>query len=120
MTADRDEGRLDRLLQDARGAEPVSDALMARVLADAAMVQAAAARRPVPRAAPGWIARMLGTLGGWPAVSGVTLAGVAGLAFGILAPDLVDGLSGGQIGIWSGDTGMLPEIGLLWEEGFDV
>lgn len=120
MTADRDEERLERLLQEARGAEPVSDALMARVLADAAMVQTAAARRPRPRAEPGWIARLLGALGGWPAVSGVTLAGVAGLTFGFVAPDLVDGLSGGQIGIWSGDTGILPEIGLLWEEGGDV
>ena len=50
----------------------------------------------------------------------MTLAGVAGLALGILAPDLVDGLSGGQIGLWTGDLGELPEVGLLWEEAGDV
>ena len=121
MTVERDEEQLDQLLQSARAAVTVPDTLVARVLADAARVQATMqAAPPQPRKGPGWLAEIRAALGGWPGLSGVTLAGVAGLAFGIFAPDLVDGLSGGQIGVWTGDLGSLPEIGLLWEEGGDV
>lgn len=121
MTADRDEERLLEMLRAARGAEDVPDALMARVLADAARVQAEAMRPPLPVARRGgWFGALWQGMGGWPALSGVTMAGIAGLALGFLAPDLVDGLSGGQIGLWTGTTGNLPEIGLLWVEGGDV
>ncbi|WP_439137935.1 hypothetical protein [Roseicyclus sp.] len=120
MTIERDADQFDQLLRQARGGEPVSSALSARVLADAAMVQAA--MHPAPPRQPrfGWLAQISAALGGWPALSGVTLAGIAGLTLGILAPDLVDGLSGGQIGVWTGDLGALPEIGLLWEDASDV
>lgn len=120
MMADRDEDRLTEMLHAARGAEAVPDALMARVLADAARLQAEALRPPVPLARGGWFAGLWQGMGGWPALSGVTMAGIAGLALGFLAPDLVDGFSGGQIGLWWGTTGNLPEIGLLWVEGGDV
>lgn len=120
MTVDRDDDALDQVLRSARGATPVSDALLARVLADAAMVQADMIA-PLPNPArAGWFAGLSAALGGWPALSGVTLAGFIGLAIGVMAPDLVDGLVGGQIGVWSGDTGALPEVGLLWEEASDV
>lgn len=115
---------IDQLLHNARDATPVTTMLAARVLADAARVQAdAAAHAQAPTRAPrrfGWWSEMRVALGGWPGLSGVTLAAFAGLALGIVAPDLVDGLSGGQIGIWTGDLGSLPEIGLLWEEASDV
>ena len=121
MTVERDEEQLDQLLQSARGAVRLPETLSARVLADAAMVQTTLrAAPPQPRIGLGWLAEIRAALGGWPGLSGVTLAGVAGLALGILAPDLVDGLSGGQIGLWTGDLGALPEVGLLWEEAGDV
>ncbi len=125
MKTDHDDDRLAPYWSAARGGGSVPDALMARVLADAARVQATglAAGRQTPVAArrsDGLLAGLRQLLGGWPAVSGVTLAGVTGLALGLLVPDLVDGLSGGQIGIWSGAAGALPEIGLLWAEGDDV
>lgn len=111
------------LLREARDAVPVSAALSARVLADAQLVQAEAAiaraAAPVPARA-GRFARFRMALGGWPALSGVTLAGMIGLALGFAAPDLVDTLSGGQIGILSGDLGAVPEIGQLWEVAGDV
>lgn len=123
MTTEPNDEQLDQLLRSARDAVPVSATLEARVMADAAMVQATMRAAPAARGARtglGWLAEIRGALGGWPGLSGVTLAGIAGLALGIFAPDLIDGLSGGQIGLWSGDLGTLPEIGLLWEEGGDV
>jgi hypothetical protein len=120
MTIDRDDDALDQVLRGARAGEPVGDALLARVLADAAMVQAEMTAPRPAQARGGWFAGLSSALGGWPALSGVTLAGFVGLAIGFLAPDVVDGLSGGQIGIWFGEPGTLPEIGLLWEEAGDV
>lgn len=126
MTTDRDENGLERLLAEARDAARPSDDLVARVLADAAAAQAA--HRPGPAAAPsaglvpaqGWLGAIASALGGWPGVSGVTLAGIAGLAMGFWVPDLVDSWSGGQIWMLSGGGGTMPEIGLLWEEAGDV
>jgi hypothetical protein len=91
---------------------------VARVLADAARVQAeraavSAAPAPVPRA--GWLGALVQTIGGWPAVSGVALAGLAGLVIGFAVPDLVDSWSGGQIWTLSGGAGTVPEIGALWD-----
>lgn len=121
MTIERDSDPVDDLLRAARGGQPVPPDLHARVLADAAMVQAGLQARPAPRSPRRqWLAEIAAALGGWPGLSGVTLAGVAGLALGLFAPDLVDGLSGGQIGILTGDLGAMPEIGLLWEDLGDV
>ena len=125
MTIDRDDARLDALLGAARGAERPSDDLVARVLADAARVQAEG-RVAAPRLAPrtGAFRGLIAALGGWPAVSGVTLAGITGLAVGLAAPDLVDTWSGGQIWTLSGGGGAMPEMGALWdgtwEESGDV
>lgn len=127
MTTDRDDMDLEALLRAARGADTPGDDLVARVLADAAAVQAEratvrAAAAPVPRG--GWLGALVQSIGGWPAVSGVTLAGLAGLAIGFSVPDLVDSWSGGQIWTLSGGGGTVPEIGALldgtWEEMGDV
>lgn len=127
MTTDRDDPRLEALFRAARGAELAQDDLVARVLADAARVQAeTAAPRPVvsPQGRRGRVAGLIASFGGWPAVSGVTLAGLAGLAVGFAAPDLVDTWSGGQIWTLSDGVGAVPEMGALWdgtwEEGGDV
>ncbi|MDG3040617.1 hypothetical protein [Roseicyclus marinus] len=132
MTIDRDDDVLDALFDAARGTPAPPDALIARVLADAERVQAetrAAAAPPAragrrPGALAGALGRWIAALGGWPAVSGVTLAGVAGLALGFALPDVVDTWSGGQIWSLSGGAGTMPEMGALWdgtwEEGGDV
>ncbi|BDW84556.1 MULTISPECIES: hypothetical protein [Roseicyclus] len=128
MTTERDDDALDALFDAARQAAAPPDALVARVLADADRVQAetraqsAPATPPVRRSGP--FGRWIAALGGWPAVSGVTLAGVAGLVLGFAAPDVVDSWSGGQIWTLSGGAGTMPEMGALWdgtwEEGGDV
>jgi hypothetical protein len=82
----RDED-LDRLLTLAGDTRPrPSDALRARVLADAAALQ------PRPRAVrlPGVLARVAELFGGPPALAGVALAAVAGLAVGYLNPAAMD------------------------------
>jgi len=121
MTGERDDTDLDALLRAAHGADAPGDDLVARVLADAAMVQAAQAApsreadRRAAAARGGWLRGLVHGMGGWPAVSGVTLAGITGLLIGFAAPDLVDSWSGGQIWTLSGGAGAMPEIGALWD-----
>lgn len=126
MATEHDDGRALDLLRAARGATLPPDDLVARVLADAAWVQAEQTaateiRPPAPRRR---LRGIVAALGGWRAVSGLTLAGATGLAVGFAAPDLVDSLSGGQIWLLSGGGGAMPEIGALagatWEEFGDV
>jgi hypothetical protein len=118
---DRDMAGLDRLLADARDDAPPTD-LMARVLSDAAQVQAGARAAPLADGPVrgGWLAGLLGAVGGWPALSGVVAAGITGVSLGFYAPDLVDSLSGGQIWSLSGGAGVTPDIGSLWAEAEDV
>lgn len=130
MTTDRDDAALAALFDAARQSAAPPDALVMRVLADADRVQAEAraavpvAPGPLPGRRSGALGRWVAALGGWAAVSGVTLAGVAGLALGFAAPDMVDLWSGGQIWSLSGGAGTMPEMGALWdgtwEEGGDV
>ena len=101
------EDTLDALFAEARRVEPDAD-LVARVLADAEAVQREAARPPLQparagilRRPPAWIA----ALGGWGGFGGVTAAGLVGLAVGFWSPDMIDGLSGGQLWTLSGRGG---------------
>ncbi|PWK60676.1 hypothetical protein [Roseicyclus mahoneyensis] len=119
MTIERDDAALEAALAAARGRTIPPDDLVARVLADAARVQAEQmAAAPAPRRA-GWVQGLVAGMGGWRAVSGVSLAGVAGLAMGFAAPDLVDAWSGGQIWALSGGAGTMPEIGALWDGAWE-
>ena len=80
-----DDDGLEDFFEAARRMAPSpSDALMARVLADALAAQPVAAPCPVPR--PGAWAQLREALGGWPALGGLATAGVMGLAIGIAAP----------------------------------
>lgn len=120
MAIDPKEDLLDGLLSDARQDGPSPD-LMARVAADAAQVQAqaeAGSQRSKP--ARGWFQTALGAIGGWPGLSGVTAAGVMGIALGFYAPDMIDTLSGGQLWTLTGGAGATPDIGTLWAEVGDV
>jgi len=122
MVHEKRDNDLDTLFAVARDDMP-SAALQARVVEDALAVQAGQPRantntRSASRV--GWMAALAQTLGGWPALSGVTAAGVLGLGLGFYAPDLVDSLSGGAIWSLSGNVAATPDIGGLWTEIEDV
>lgn len=118
MIIEDDDRALDAMFAAARDAEPGAG-LVARVLADAAAVQRADAAMPVPdpaatRAPVGRLAGLLGVLGGWSAVSGITAAGIFGLAVGLYAPDEVDfWLGGGTLGLGSAGDAVTPDLGEL-------
>jgi len=90
--ADQD---LDDLFAEARAADGPSDALFARVLADAQNVQS-----QTQIAREGALSRLSNLIdrlfGGWSVVSGAAMAGVAGLLLGVglstLNPDMTLGL----------------------------
>lgn len=77
---------------------PSSD-LMARVLADAADVQAASLAQGVvtPAATGGGFAGVLSAIGGWFGASGVVAAGLTGLVMGFYLPDQIDTVLNGQV-----------------------
>ena len=107
---------LDDLLAGAKlAAMPPSEALMARVLADAAAVQV----RPVsvavgPRA--GWLAGLAALFGGAGSLVGVGSAAVAGLFFGFVQPD---GL-GAVADLWASGSvdqvDLMPQVDVLLAE----
>lgn len=97
-----DNDGLDDFFRQARVSDPApSDRLMARVLADAAAVQAEAARLARPGVAlprPGWLAQVVSLFGGTGALAGLATAAVAGVAVGFVQPAALAPWSGG---LWS-------------------
>lgn len=95
---ERDDALLDSMLQVARAAPPQpSEALLARVMADAEAVlatRAAAPAVPAVRRGGGWLGRMAEALGGWGAVGGLVTASGAGLWLGLSG---VAGVPGGAL-----------------------
>lgn len=87
--AERD--ALDRLLAEvAARPDPVPGAaLMARIMADAEAPGIALDVAAAPRL--GW-RNWLATLGGWPALGGMAMAGITGLWLGVAPPAAVDQL----------------------------
>lgn len=93
---DPDDRMLDDLFAQARAQTPQpDDALMARVLADAA-AQSASVSSPIHQ--PGFWARLSDALGGWPALGGLAAATVAGVWVGIAPPAGVEDLAASLIG----------------------
>lgn len=92
----RDDEFLDALFVQARTDTQTAPSaeLMARVLADAEMQQPEAAKVSVaPR--PGFVAQIIGVLGGWRPMAGLAAATVAGVWIGFSATTLLpDGLNG--------------------------
>ena len=90
---------LDDLFAQARADTPgPSDDLMARVLADADAVQDGfAAPIPAPEQKGLW-ARMVETVGGWPAVSGLAAATVAGVWIGVAPPASITEVTASLLG----------------------
>ena len=89
---------LDDLFATARkpAAAPSND-LMARVMADARATQAGFAA-PAQTEPTGLMARMLDVLGGWPTVSGLAAATVAGVWIGVAPPQSVSDLTASLLG----------------------
>ncbi|MGR3461638.1 MAG: hypothetical protein ACU0AX_11700 [Roseovarius sp.] len=92
----RQEAALAPFFDAARRQEfaPSAD-LMARVLEDAEAAQArcaAAATRPVAPRAGLWV-RIRQGLGGWPAIAGLGVAGLAGVWIGLALPEVLPGLA---------------------------
>lgn len=110
---------LDDLFAEARGAEVPGDDLVARVLADAAAVQAKSAPGVVASAG-GRPAGWLSGIGGWFGAGGLVAATLTGLLIGVYSPDSVDAALGGQLsslGLVSQDD-LLPGLAyLLPDEG---
>lgn len=118
MTERRDIGSerdLDALFEAARAHSPApSEAFLARVVADAAAVDAARRQSAAQAAAqPGarrGLRDRLQAIGGWPALAGLATATVAGLWIGYAAPD-IGGLAFGTGGL--ADAGAYDIGGLL-------
>lgn len=86
---------LDALLADMATAGPDLDtALLNRVMADAEQVSAARiAPAPRPRPAGGFWTEILGAIGGWGAVAGLSTATLTGVWLGFAPPDQVPDVS---------------------------
>ena len=120
MMTDREMDRLDAVLAQARCADvAVTDALMARVLADAAREQARLPVQAVRLRGSGPVAWLHDLIGGWPALGGVLAAGLAGLWVGVAPPEAVETLAAGFLGQTQAVT-FLPETDLsLFEDPSD-
>ena len=108
---------LDDLLTGAKAVPmPPSDALMARVLADAAQVQAGfvAVRPAVARA--GWFAQLAGVFGGIGSLASFATAAVVGLFFGFVQPDGI----GAVADMWAEaavvQVDLMPQLDVLLAE----
>jgi|GEM_PF-2138911 len=92
------EAQLEQLFAEARDAAPVmSDALTARMLADAYDAQPQPAPVPKPAAktaakSRGFGDAILGFLGGWSVATALVAASAFGISLGYASPDLVPGV----------------------------
>ena len=109
MMTDPNDEMLEDLFAQARAAKPpVSDDLMARVLADA---ERAGHGASVVVDRPGLWSRFLDLVGGWPAVSGLAAATVAGVWIGVAPPAMLDDYTAGL-------TGDVVSVSLFSDMGF--
>lgn len=97
---DHDEAMLDAVFTAARNAAPEpSDALIARVLADAEALRVRPAPAPLPRAGRASVRARLGeVLGGWQGLGGLVTATAAGLWIGYAGIADPADLTGGLLG----------------------
>jgi hypothetical protein len=113
---------LDTLFAAARAAPPVpSDALMARVMADALDQQPAQARPALPVASAAvaargggslW-ARLSGVFGGGGALAGMGGAAMAGLFIGLAQPALLVSVSDAYLGGTLDSVALMPSVDSL-------
>ena len=109
---------LESLFAEARSAKlSPSDALMARVMADAAALQPRATARQVALSPRGWLDQLAWLFGGGPALAGMGVATVAGLMIGLAQPAPVLALTaafGADSAFDSLD--LVPDPDALWAE----
>jgi len=116
MMTNPNDDMLEDILAQARGltAAP-SDDLMARVLAEADAVQPDPSTVSAPQT--GFWARMMDAIGGWPAVSGLAAATIAGIWIGIAPPssvqDLAATMAGDEVSISLFSTDLMFDTGVL-------
>lgn len=92
---DQNQTEIDDLLADVASAKPpVLSDLMARVLIDARQVQP----QSVAVTEQGLWAAILDMIGGWPAVGGLAMAGVAGLWIGVAPPTGLENMATTMLG----------------------
>jgi hypothetical protein len=115
MTDPIDDAALEALFDEVRGETPVvSDDLMARILSDA---EHALPSTPVEsEEVPGFWAQIFGGIGGWPAISGLAAATVAGVWIGVAPPDGLNTLASSYFGT-SVTVDFLPDYDILALEG---
>lgn len=112
------ETELNSLFQAARADAPVASAdLIARITADAASQLRNTPPAPAPRA--GWVAAVLGQIGGWPAAAGLVTATAAGLSIGIGTPETLNDLTGGYLAAATGYAleDLMPSYAEILNEG---
>jgi hypothetical protein len=115
MTVMQDDD-LDKLLAvAARTAPQPSDALMQRVLDDALahQPQAPALRPAAPPVRVGLLTRLIGAIGGGPALAGLGTAAVFGIVLGYLSPSTLDLLTGTSTDV----AEFFPDADFLTTEG---
>lgn len=110
------DSRLEPFFRAARQQQPtLSDDLTARMLADAAAVQAERAHPPAP--GPGLLAQLRDALGGWVGLGGLVTAGAAGIWIGFSPPDFLPDPA--DLVYWQDSDPFAEDglSGLLTEEG---
>ena len=112
-----DEKLLDDLFEEVvRDRVEPSDELMSRILADAEDLQ------PVAQVAvvspPTLWSRAMASIGGWPALSGLAAAGVAGLWIGLTPPDSIDSWVADVMGSTT-SVSFVDEFAVFEEGAFD-
>ncbi len=102
------EAELEAMFAQARDMSPdASDALLARIEADAIAHQPAPfSAAPVHAKGGGWFSLDLG-FGGWSSLGGLTAALVVGFGIGLSPPDAVSTLTSDLLG---GDTTALEDV----------
>ena len=112
---------LDDLFAAARGQAPVpSDALMARVLADALAGQPSPSPSPAavrPAARAGWLARLAGVFGGLVPLAGMGTAAAAGVLIGYVQPSGLGALGDAVLGAPVEVVQLVPDVASLLAGG---
>lgn len=74
-----------------------SDALLARIMADADAVADTWETIPAKQQSGGWLHQFLEAIGGWQAASGIVTAGFVGLVVGISPPQSLSDFASGYL-----------------------